>query len=106
MNLIQKMISFISKRKKKVHFDEKLQIREYNLESSELIEKSNHWREICYNIQQQSIYPFLCSRSDSYFDFDLKNYYSKEIDEKSKYKYYKYFLITCIGCTLGVYFLL
>ena len=100
------MISFISKRKKKVHFDEKLQIREYNLESSELIEKSNHWREICYNIQQQCVYPFLRSRYDSYFDFDLKNYYSKEIDEKSKYKYYKYFLITCIGCTLGVYFLL
>ena len=102
------MISFISKRKKKVHFDEKLQIREYNLETSELIEKSNHWREICYNIQQQSIYPFLCSRSDSCFVscFDLENDYSKEIDEKSKYKYYKYFLITCIGCAVGVYFLI
>ena len=98
------MISFISKRKKKVRFNEKPQIREYNLETSELIEKSNHWREICYNIQQQSIYPFLRSRYDSCFD--LENDYSKEIDEKSKYKYYKYFLITCIGCTLGVYFLL
>ncbi len=104
MNLIQKMISFISKRKKKVHFDEKLQIREYNLESSELQEKSNHWREICYNIQPQSVYPFLRSRYNSCFYFDLENYYSKEIDEKSKY--YKYFFITCIGCVVGAYFLI
>ena len=102
MNLIQKMISFISKRKKKVRFNEKPQIREYNLETSELIEKSNHWREICYNLQQQSIYPFLRSRYD--FDLDLKNYYSKEINEKSKY--YKYFFITCIGCVVGAYFLI